>query len=538
MFANKVKIGAFFAPIFLFAFYELSTFAHMKRSWIWIICIIIGFSFLSLLYLQSRYAEAMVKMRREQFDESVFRSLNRAARDLERSETYKYLQTVLMHHEQEKAYMTQADSLNPFSPFVISTDSALTTFGRPHLMGTQVPHFSGSFTMPRPDHIASVTAHLQEQVQEAYIHEREILDEVIYSIMYTASKVDFRERLNPDLLDVSLRTALEHNGITLPFHYVVYTADGREVFRCHDYDDEGLDYSSYSHPLFRSDPTGRMGQVKIHFPDQKKYNRDIAELVAPAMMFTLILFFTFMITVYLVVRQKKITEMKNDFIHNMTHEFKTPISTISIAAQMLEDKSLAKSQETYERLGGVIYTETRRLRFQVEKVLQMSLFDRDNLALKLNDLDANELIDTVVQTFSLKVTQNGGSLETHLEASNPFVRVDEMHFTNVIFNLLDNAVKYKREDVALLLCITTHNHGGHLHIVIDDNGIGIRKDDLKRIFDRFYRVHTGDTHNVKGFGLGLAYVKKMVELHHGSIKVTSEPGKGTRFTIILPTIKV
>ena len=523
---------------FLFNFNGIPTFAIMKRTWIWIICIIIGFSFLSLLYLQSRYAAAMVKMRREQFDESVFRSLNRAARDLERSETYKYLQSVLMQHAQEKAYMVPLDSLNPYSPFTAIKDSARVSLDRPRVMGTKVPHFSGSFTRPRPDHIASVTAHLQEQVQEAYVHEREILDEVIYSIMYTASKLDFRERLNPDFLDVSLRTALEHNGITLPFHFVVYTADGREVFRCHDYDAKGLDYSSYSHPLFRSDPTGRMGQVKIHFPDQKKYNRDIADLVAPAMIFTLILFFTFMVTVYLVVRQKKVTEMKNDFIHNMTHEFKTPISTISIAAQMLTDKALSKSQETYERLGGVIYTETRRLRFQVEKVLQMSLFDRDNLALKLNDLDANELIDAVVQTFSLKVTQNGGTLETHLEASNPFVHVDEMHFTNVIFNLLDNAVKYKRDDVSLLLRISTYNHGDHLHIVIDDNGIGIRKDDLKRIFDRFYRVHTGDKHNVKGFGLGLAYVKKMVELHRGSIKVASEPDKGTRFTIILPTIKI
>lgn len=490
---------------------------------------------MSLLYLQSRYAEAMVKMRREQFDESVFRSLNRAARDLERNETFKYLQMIM--GRRDSFNILQRDSFLRANSFRLRPDSVFQSAARFKVVGTKVPHFPRSFTMPRHDHIASATAHLQEHVKEAYVYEREVLDEVIYAVLYNASKVDFRERINPDFLDLSLRTALEHNGITLPFHFVVYTADGREVFRCHDFDPKGSEYSSYSQPLFRSDPTGRMGSVTIHFPDQIEYIQDIAELMAPVTILTLILFFTFMITVYLVVRQKKVTEMKNDFIHNMTHEFKTPISTISIAAQMLSDKSLSKTQETYERLGGVINAETRRLRFQVEKVLQMSLFDRDNLALKFKEMDANELIDTVVQTFSLKVTQNGGSIDTRLEAYNPFVNVDEMHFTNVIFNLMDNAVKYKKDDVALHLVVSTKNHGDNLYIVIEDNGIGISKDNLKRIYDRFFRVHTGDRHNVKGFGLGLAYVKKMVELHHGNIKVTSEFDKGTRFTIILPTIK-
>ena len=230
--------------------------------------------------------------------------------------------------------------------------------------------------------------------------------------------------------------------------------------------------------------------------------------------------------------------MKKDFIHNMTHEFKTPISTISIAAQMLADKTISKSQETYERLGGVIFNETRRLRYQVEKVLQMSLFDHNNIAMKFQELDLNELIDNVVQTFSIKVSQSGGKLETKINAYNPFANVDEMHFTNVIFNLLDNAVKYAREDVPLHLEVSTWNQGDEqICISIADNGIGINKDDLKRIFDKFYRVHTGNRHNVKGFGLGLAYVRKMVELHHGTIKVNSEVGNGTRFVITLPIIK-
>ena len=227
--------------------------------------------------------------------------------------------------------------------------------------------------------------------------------------------------------------------------------------------------------------------------------------------------------------------MKNDFVHNMTHEFKTPISTISLAAQMLADKSVHKSEETYERLGGVIDGETRRLRYQVEKVLQMSLFDNNNIALKLQELDANEITENVVDTFSLKVSQIGGTLDMRLEAYNPFINADEMHFTNIIFNLLDNAFKYRKEDRPLAIQVHTFNQGEtHFCISIADNGIGIQKDNLKRIFDKFYRVHTGDQHNVKGFGLGLAYVQKMVELHHGTIKASSEPDKGTKFTITLP----
>jgi signal transduction histidine kinase len=280
-----------------------------------------------------------------------------------------------------------------------------------------------------------------------------------------------------------------------------------------------------------------MGVVSIHFPKLNRYVLEVANMIYLALLFTLFLFVTFLITVYLVVRQKKLTELKNDFINNMTHEFKTPISTISIAAQMLSDNKLHKSADTYERLSGVIYGETKRLRYQVEKVLQMSLYEGGNIALKMQPLDASELIDSVVQTFNIKVVQNGGTIETNLDAVNSTIKADEMHFTNIIYNLMDNAVKYKRDDVGLQLIVSTRSDSTHLYIQVEDNGIGIHRDDLKRIFDKFYRVPTGNTHNVKGFGLGLAYVRKMVELHHGTIKATSELGKGTRFMITLPLYK-
>lgn len=255
----------------------------------------------------------------------------------------------------------------------------------------------------------------------------------------------------------------------------------------------------------------------------------------PSILFTFMLLVTFAITLYMIVRQKKLTEIKNDFINNMTHEFKTPISTISLAAQMLQDGSVAKSPEMFSKLSGVIASETKRLRFQVDKVLQMSMFDKNaTAALKPKELDANELIEGIVNTFAVKVEQKGGTLNWELDADDPFVYVDEMHFTNVVFNIMDNAVKYRRSDAPLELDIRTWNSNGNFMLSIKDNGIGIRKEDLKKIFDRFYRVHTGNVHDVKGFGLGLAYVKQIVEALRGSIKVESELGVGTTFVIVLP----
>ena len=258
--------------------------------------------------------------------------------------------------------------------------------------------------------------------------------------------------------------------------------------------------------------------------------------IIPALFFTIGLCIAFIYTICVIFRQKKVTELKNDFINNMTHEFKTPISTISLASQMLTDESVSKSPQMLQHITGIINDETKRLRFQVEKVLQISLFDQHKATMKMCELDINELLSGVVNTFALKVEKNGGTIVTQLEAEDAMIYADEMHITNVVFNLLDNAVKYKRDDEALRLSIHTWNEHDKLYLSIQDNGIGIKKENLKRVFDRFYRVHTGNLHDVKGFGLGLAYVKKVIQDHHGSIRAESEFGVGTKFIIVLPLL--
>ena len=257
----------------------------------------------------------------------------------------------------------------------------------------------------------------------------------------------------------------------------------------------------------------------------------------PSVAFTLVLLVTFIFTICVIFRQKRYSEIKNDFINNMTHELKTPIASISLAAQMLNDDSVNKSPAMMKHLGGVIYDESKRLRFLVEKVLQMSMYDKKKAVLKKREIDLNEMVENVANSFSLRVEHTGGKIYTEIEAVDSTIYEDEMHFQNVFFNLLDNAVKYRKADNPLNIYLRTWNEGDKVCVSIRDTGIGIKKDNLKKIFEKFYRVHTGNVHDVKGFGLGLAYVKKMVDLHHGEIHVQSEVDKGTTFIIKIPFIK-
>ncbi len=510
----------------------------MKRSTIAIISLIIGLSFFGLLFLQGRIVRAMVKMRKEEFDETVFRALDQTSRDMERNETFRYLETVAASSDFEPEHLSEQLQQRQVQESLELGDT-IDSKDTPFKIQTQVKHPSQmpkALTLRPVSSLDAANQRFQEFVKNAYLYQKGVLNEVIYTILYNASEKDFRERIDFRLLDSNLRTELEAAGIHLTYHFSVYDSNGEEVFRCDDYTDEGSDYS-YTQTLFRNDPSQKMGVLRVHFPDMDKYIMGVANMMIPALVFTIVLFLTFCFTVWLIVRQKRDTEMKNDFINNMTHEFKTPISSISLAAQMLGDTSIKKTDSMIENLSHVIVNETKRLRFQVEKVLQMSLYERNNIRFNEKEIDANVVIDDVVNTFQLKVSQSGGQLIAHLDAEDAVIYVDEMHFTNVIFNLMDNAVKYRREDAPLQLSVSTATQGKHLVVTVEDNGIGIRHDDLKRIFDRFYRVHTGNQHDVKGFGLGLAYVKTMVELMHGSIKAESEMGRGTKFIITLPLLE-
>ena len=515
----------------------------MKKSTIWILGVVMGLSFLSLLFLQVSYIEEMMRTRREQFDESVQRSLDQACRNLELAETRNYLEADAIATEAAAQKAKEDEAANEAHV----SDDELVKYTERYSVRSKggLSHFEWEMriepNMTKPiissgKNIPQTARTLRDILNDRYVHQRALLDEVVFNILRTASDKPLKQRVNFKQLDAFLKVELRNNGISIPYHFTVTDRVGTMIYHCTDYVPDGSE-TLYSHVLFKNDPPQRMGMVNVHFPTMDSYIFSSVRFMIPSLIFTLVLLVTFIFTIYIIFRQKKLTEIKNDFINNMTHEFKTPISTISLAAQMLQDPAVGKSPAMFKHISGVINDETKRLRFQVEKVLQISMFERQKAALKMKEMNANELIAGVVNTFALKAEKNNGTITSDLDADWPWVFVDEMHFTNVIFNLLDNAVKYKKPEGELRLHVKTWNESDKLYISIQDNGIGIKKEDLKKIFEKFYRVHTGNMHDVKGFGLGLAYVKKIIQDHKGAIRAESELNVGTKFIIALPTLK-
>ena len=509
----------------------------MKKITIWLVGLIMAVCCVALLFMQLSYIETMVKMRVEHFDEGVKRSLHAVAYNFEIEEMRTYLSEELRRDIEygrvltEKLLNRQLGVKHGSSDFYTLFEFMLVD-ERPLTYND----ISSLLSNKRDMSVQGANNLTQDIIKMKYRHQRDVFDRVIYDVIMNAGAKPLEMRMNAELLFNNLRTEFANCGITLPFEFRVIDNVGDTIFASDGYfDDESC--RVYREALFANDVFNRISTLEVSFPTSylNNYIYGSVKFMIPSLLFTLVMLITFVITLYMAVRHKKITQMKNDFINNMTHEFKTPISTISLAAQMLQDQSVSKSPEMFGRLSGVISSEAKRLRFQVDKVLQMSMFDDKNTAsLKMKELDANELLLNIVNTFAVKVEQNGGKIEYNLDATDPYVFVDEMHFTNVIFNLMDNAVKYKRYDVPISLEVRTWNSGDKFLLSIKDNGIGISKEDLKKIFDRFYRVNTGNVHNVKGFGLGLAYVKQIIQAHRGTIRAESELGVGTTFTIVLP----
>jgi two-component system phosphate regulon sensor histidine kinase PhoR len=272
----------------------------------------------------------------------------------------------------------------------------------------------------------------------------------------------------------------------------------------------------------------------VYFPNLELGEIEPQNDYSPWIYLTLMLvviatFFAFSVTV--IMRQYRLAEVKTDFINNMTHELKTPISTISLSAEMMM-RLPEISTEQVQKYASIIYKENKRLEHQVERVLNVAKLDKDQVVLNKDQFDVNELLDEVKENFELHHLEKGGVIHIELNAVNHIIQADAVHLTNVIYNLLENAVKYCESFPNIT--IQTRNEKQGIWIEIEDNGIGIKKENLSLIFDKFYRVPTGNLHNVKGFGLGLYYVKLIVDAHGGKVNVKSTPGKGTTFSLFFP----
>jgi len=354
--------------------------------------------------------------------------------------------------------------------------------------------------------------------------------------------VDIHEELNPFYLETLLiREFYEHN-VHQDFQYGIYDCFsdsivfGNLIHFSKDtlYAQVKDSTKEFKFPSLKLNNSGHY--FTVYFPKLiTKSINPADELGSPWILMLFIvsvvfLFFAFAINI--IVKQKRLSEIKTDFINNMTHELKTPISTIALSSDMLMRGDFSQDPEKLKRYASIIYKENKRLENQVERVLNVAKMDKDTLHLKKELFDMHDLIEEVKDNFEFNQTEHGGQISIDLQATDFSIQADPVHISNVVFNLLDNAIKYC--EVVPSIAISTKNEKNGFVLEISDNGIGIRREDIKMIFDKFYRVPTGNLHNVKGFGLGLYYVKIIIEQHGGNIQVKSAVGKGTTFILWLP----
>ncbi len=339
--------------------------------------------------------------------------------------------------------------------------------------------------------------------------------------------------INPDVLKPLIKNEFSEAGLRGPYVYGIFSQDSSHA--------EFISKSGYEAQLLGSTHTASLSCIFKNnqmvlgawFPDER--NRAFHSIfwwLLVCFILLIVLVFGFIFNIYSFLRQKKISEMKTDFVNNITHEFKTPIATISLASEMLLKPSVLLSETKARKYAGIIYDENIRLKNQVDHVLQLAVLDRGTYSLRFESIDIHQLIQKAADSFQLLVKEKNGSLKLLLNAANHMVYADSMHIENVVINLLDNANKYSPGIPDIV--ISTFNRNDHVVVAVVDKGIGISAENQKHIFRKMYRVHTGNLHDVKGFGLGLYYVKRLVDAHNGNINLHSEPGNGSRFEISLP----
>ncbi len=499
-----------------------------------------------LILVQTNSIKKAADIREEQFDQSVRHVLTQVVRKLEENERMLLL-------EEELTNVNSAESLDRIAP----------PFANIIPRGLQNADFSLSFSFSNQasvlqeqdfqltDTLTSLEATTRgkpgdfpsafDKLLDYNLHQQQMLEKRLSDNVRSYQRLFFRnrpieERIDAELLQKLINGELNILGINLDYRVAVktfYRGEEKTIFQSSDYD-AFKRKKEYPHVLFPNDIyEPQPNYLLIYFPKRSGYLlRSTGIMVIPTIVLTGLLIAIFAYTIMVIFRQKKLSQIKNDFINNMTHELKTPISTISLASQMLQDESIFNTPKTIANISQVISQESKRLSYQVEKVLQTAIFNEGRLKLKFRKFGLNDLVSNVITSFELRVRNNKGTIHVVLDAADDRMEGDEVHITNVVFNLLDNAVKYSSGPPDISVSTESRNHSVVLSVA--DKGIGIPKEHQSQIFEKFFRVPTGNIHNVKGFGLGLSYVKKIVDAHNGKITVESSPNKGTRFSIYFP----
>lgn len=470
---------------------------------------------IGIICLQIYWISWSIRLNEEQFDKNVYAALNRVADKLQYYEDVAVLEALNTTY----GYSSEANrNIRRATKFLEN--------------GFSTRRISRSDSLPNP---TSGGQSFEDNM-------------TMWEYMKVSQLVDSKplaERIQLDLLSLSLKEELASRGINTPYQYGVYAKARNSFVVVNDHyvvvdnspqvthgGASTLFNSKYRVSLFQKDIESP-GNLSIYFPNRTSLVLgSVWQTLLLSIVFTGIILFCFWYTIQVIYRQKKLGEMKTDFINNMTHEFKTPIATISLATDSIASPMVVSNPDKIKRFVDIIRQENRRMNSQVERVLQIAQLDKKDFQLKLAEINVHELIQQAVDNFSLQVEKREGTLQVDLQASRPVIQGDSTHIASVVHNLLDNANKYSPEKPEIAIRTRNVPHG--VEIMVEDNGIGISKEARKHIFDKFYRVHTGNIHDVKGFGLGLSYVKAIVTAHKGFVDVRSEPGKGSAFTLTFP----
>jgi nitrogen-specific signal transduction histidine kinase len=491
-----------------------------------------------LMYIQLRWIRENYAVREERFDQGVYLALGNVAQGIERNEAVAYFSNSglgdagkTLNHvvDTVESVKTQHPHIN----LVDSTSQHALKFAFSDTSAGFVSKFMGSITylqeraermheIKTDRDIAKTDVDREHHIIEMQFRKYNRLFQDL-AIQFMLDDKCLRDRITGDQIQRLLNNELRKIGINTPFQYAVFDnwSEGMLYGNLQVRKEEAQNTNFYSIKLFPNDLYENSGMLIVSFPQKKNYIFQAMWLMLSATgAFILIILLSFGGSFYIIYRQKRLDELKTDFINNMTHEFKTPVATISLASQMLKNEKVIHNPEKILNYSNIIDEENKRLSGHIENVLQVARLDRGEFKLKLD-------------TLELRIQNEQGELERHLDAQNPTVVGDVFHLTNAFYNIFDNAIKYKKDD-SLKIIVTTKSNNRGIWITIEDAGIGISREDQKKIFEKFYRVPTGNIHNVKGFGLGLSYVKVIVTMHGGEIKVDSEPGKGSRFDIFIP----
>ena len=533
-----------------------------SKNRLWWIVVSMSVALLGIILVQVYWIQNTIGQKEEIFNFQVNEALNKVADKVEANIVTTLLSSQMNLLFSDSTYwMGVGDSVTAYDN--IMSDSSMAAL----LAGMQpvTPYYSRTDMIPvepfddvlqgAPDHRRPTMildpleySGEKELADDALIHDilsdidRQIqinttrIKKVMEQMMFTLLQNGFKPEQNIDTVFLKniLRYELTNRGINTDVEFGVLMDDKFFINNAaNENRAAALAASPHKVSLFPDDMYFHNDVLLVNFPHQQRYLlQSIWSLLIGSLLFTSIIVALFTYTVVILFRQKKLSEIKNDFINNMTHEFKTPLATISLAVDAVNNPMILKDEQKIKYYTGIIREENRRMNSQVEKVLQMALLDKNQISLSKDDIDIHEIIYRAVDTFSIPVEEKGGRIETDLRAMRHEFVGDEVHITNVINNLLDNANKYSPEQP--IIRITTTSDAKGLYIGIEDNGMGMSQEHLHMIFEKFYRVPTGNVHNIKGFGLGLTYVKAIVEAHHGSIEVSSIPKKGSQFKIFLP----